>query len=332
MDKSGELPCFLVLRKNVRSSLLWLLRFSFCEDNGPMIMNTQQLFYLTEIQRTRSISQAAENLYMSQPNLSRVLRETEESLGFPIFQRTHRGVQPTEKGTAFLRHAKAILREAEFMERLGANYGTPNRLWLAIPRSWQYLALSQSFLSRLSGEEGLDVVIRECHPRQALELLGNSEVEIAIIRYATDYQAYFTEQAQARNLQLQLLDQTRYQLTLSRCSPLVQKAQLRQSDLESFTEILHRDIFHPGMKGRRCVRTTDRLAQLQLLQALTESYCWLEPLPASLLQEWGLVQRPIREGGQLYQNALAFRPQCAMSAPEEAFLDWIQKQGGITHG
>lgn len=33
-----------------------------------MVMNTQQLFYLTEIERTRSISQAAENLYMSQPN------------------------------------------------------------------------------------------------------------------------------------------------------------------------------------------------------------------------------------------------------------------------
>ena len=38
-------------------------------------MNIQQLEYLIEIERTRSISQAAANLYMGQPNLSRILRE-----------------------------------------------------------------------------------------------------------------------------------------------------------------------------------------------------------------------------------------------------------------
>ena len=50
-------------------------------------MNIQQLQYLIEIERTRSISQAAENLYMGQPNLSRILRDTEERVGFAIFER-----------------------------------------------------------------------------------------------------------------------------------------------------------------------------------------------------------------------------------------------------
>ena len=47
-----------------------------------MTLNTQQLLYLVEIERTRSISQAASNLYMGQPNLSRVLREMEAAVGF----------------------------------------------------------------------------------------------------------------------------------------------------------------------------------------------------------------------------------------------------------
>lgn len=41
-------------------------------------MNTQHFQYIVEIERTRSISQAAKNLYLSQPNLSRVLHELEE--------------------------------------------------------------------------------------------------------------------------------------------------------------------------------------------------------------------------------------------------------------
>ena len=35
-------------------------------------MNTQHLQYIIEIERTRSISQAAENLFLGQPNLSRI--------------------------------------------------------------------------------------------------------------------------------------------------------------------------------------------------------------------------------------------------------------------
>ena len=116
--------------------------FSFSESKPEkewgmnMIMNTQQLQYLIEIERTRSISQAAANLYMGQPNLSRVLRDIESSIGFPIFERTRKGVRPTEKGVIFLQHARNILREADFMERMGSAVAQPNRFWVCLPRSY----------------------------------------------------------------------------------------------------------------------------------------------------------------------------------------------------
>ena len=73
-------------------------------------MNTQHLQYIIEIERTRSISQAAENLFIGQPNLSRILHDVEQMLGFRIFERSTRGVRPTTRGTIFLQHAKSILR------------------------------------------------------------------------------------------------------------------------------------------------------------------------------------------------------------------------------
>lgn len=288
-----------------------------------MIMNTQQLFYLTEIQRTRSISQAAENLYMSQPNLSRVLREMEENLGFAIFQRTRRGVQPTQKGSVFLQHAKIILQEAEFMERLGPNHGPANRFRVCLPRSWQMLNLAREYLSGLPQEEPLEGAIRECHPRQALELLSNGEAEIALIRFGVEYSAYFSEQAQARGLSLTPLSQVAYRVVLAKNDPLSSRASLTKKDLEGYTEVLHRDIFHPGMRGNRSLYATDRLAQLQLLGALPRCYTLAEPLPEEVLNSAGLAQRPLGEGGPLYQNALVYKPQCTMSPLESGFLDWI---------
>lgn len=289
-----------------------------------MIMNTQQLFYLTEIERTRSISQAAENLYMSQPNLSRILRELEGGLGFAIFQRTRRGVQPTEKGALFLQHAKNILREAEFMERLGPNHSPASRFRICLPRSWTFLELTQRYISTLSPEAALDARIRECHPRQALELLGSCEAEIAVIRYAVEYQPYFEEQCSSKKLRLTPLDQVEYSLVLSRDDPLAWNTTISRKALENYTELLHRDVFHPGMKGRRSLTTVDRLAQLQLLRTLPQSFTWSEPLPPLLLQTAALVQLPCQEGGQLYRNALVCNPQCAMSEMEQDFSQWLR--------
>ena len=47
-------------------------------------MNTQFFRYMVEVERTGSITQASENLYMAQPNLSRIIKEVEDDLGFPI--------------------------------------------------------------------------------------------------------------------------------------------------------------------------------------------------------------------------------------------------------
>ena len=100
-----------------------------------MEFHTHQLHCLVEIERTRSVSQAAANLYMSQPNLSRILGETEKAVGFPIFERTRKGVRPTQKGVALLRHARNILREADFIQGLGPAGESPNRFRICLPRS-----------------------------------------------------------------------------------------------------------------------------------------------------------------------------------------------------
>ena len=68
-----------------------------------VFMKEERLRYLAEINRQHSISAAAKNLFLSQASLSSTLRETEKELGFPVFERTHTGVQPTQEGAEALR-------------------------------------------------------------------------------------------------------------------------------------------------------------------------------------------------------------------------------------
>ena len=116
-------------------------------------MNTQHLQYIIEIERTRSISQAAENLFIGQPNLSRILHDVEQMLGFRIFERSTRGVRPTTRGTIFLQHAKSILRETEAIEALGPKRAVANRLRVCIPRSAAMLDLTAQYLAGLPQAE-----------------------------------------------------------------------------------------------------------------------------------------------------------------------------------
>lgn len=51
-------------------------------------MNLQHLKYVVEVEKTGSITQAAQNLYMGQPNLSKAIRELEKNLGIVLFKRT----------------------------------------------------------------------------------------------------------------------------------------------------------------------------------------------------------------------------------------------------
>ena len=80
-------------------------------------MNLLQLKYVAEVAKTKSINKAAENLYMNQPNLSRAIRELEESLGIEIFHRTTKGIIITEKGAEFLCDAEKILNQVDELEK-----------------------------------------------------------------------------------------------------------------------------------------------------------------------------------------------------------------------
>ena len=59
-------------------------------------MRLEQLQYLVEISNSKSISIASENLYISQPALSRAVKNLEEELGVTLLFRTVDGVRLTD--------------------------------------------------------------------------------------------------------------------------------------------------------------------------------------------------------------------------------------------
>lgn len=72
-------------------------------------MDLKYLQYALAVARCGSVTRAAQELYLAQPNLSRAIGEFEQSLGFSLFIRTRQGMQPTPQGKRFLTEAEKLL-------------------------------------------------------------------------------------------------------------------------------------------------------------------------------------------------------------------------------
>ena len=76
-------------------------------------MTLNQLRYFQAVARLQNFRAAAEQLYISQPSLSRSIDSLEDELGVVLFERAGRGIALTGSGRLFLEYANRILEECD---------------------------------------------------------------------------------------------------------------------------------------------------------------------------------------------------------------------------
>lgn len=82
------------------------------------MIELKQLQFFSVCAREGSFSKASEVLYTTQPNVSRVIRDMEKELGFPLFQRRGRGIVLTRDGERVNRFAERILRSVDMLDAM----------------------------------------------------------------------------------------------------------------------------------------------------------------------------------------------------------------------
>lgn len=77
-------------------------------------MELRHLRYFVAVAEMENVSRAAmQRLHVSQPSLSRQIRDLEDEIGVQLLERTAKSVKLTEAGRAFLDEARAILKKAD---------------------------------------------------------------------------------------------------------------------------------------------------------------------------------------------------------------------------
>lgn len=165
-------------------------------------MKLEQIVYALEIARCGSISKAAKNLLLTQPNLSSSIKNLEDDIGFKIFQRLPRGVSVTTKGTQFLEYAESICKDLENINAIGSNSNslTPINFSLST-QSFSYimdnfLALHSNYNSNITNFK-----IKHSHYFEVLDDVVRKQADIGIISISNEHMDLWNKLFKSKNIE-----------------------------------------------------------------------------------------------------------------------------------
>src|SRR6201984_2926282 len=88
-------------------------------------MELRHLRYFVAVAEEQNVSRAAKRLHVSQPPLSRQIRDLETEMGVALFERSVKAIRLTEAGKIFLFEAHAALQRAEDAVALAKSVANP---------------------------------------------------------------------------------------------------------------------------------------------------------------------------------------------------------------
>lgn len=197
-------------------------------------MTLQQLKYITKIVEFGSITEAAKQLFVTQPSLSSAVKELENELGIEIFSRSAKGITLTVDGAEFLSYARQVVEQAELLEQryIGKK---PSRQLCSI--STQHYAFSVNAFVELVKEshtEEYEFTLRETRTYDIIQDVKNMRSEIGILYLNRFNEKVLSKLLKENRLEFHPLFDAEPHVFVSSTNPLSAKESVTLEDLEDY--------------------------------------------------------------------------------------------------
>lgn len=300
-------------------------------------MNITHLRYAVEIERSKYLKKAAENLYIAQPNLSRALKELEDSLGITIFKRTASGMLVTPEGEEFLERAKALLRQIDEMEEFYSP-GMPQKQSFSIsgPRA-SYISFAFSrFADKVDKTLPFELFYRETNSMRVISNMVNADYRLGILRFAEHFERYFMEMLEDKNLSFELIAEFNYRLLMHKSHPLADRENITFDELSKYTEIAHADPYVPSLSYsvvrkeelpdniKKRIFVFERASQFELLGSIKGTFMWVSPMSQEMLDSYGFVQKNCDINKKIYKDILIYKKDYKLTRLDKMFIEELQ--------
>lgn len=200
-------------------------------------MTFQQLKYLVEIFQCGSITGAAQKLFISQPSLSKSVRDLETELGITIFERSRTGVSCTAEGMEVLEYANSILEQTVSMKAHFASRAESEMLRLSISAQ-HYIFLTDAIIDfvnqSVARTERFSVTFRECTTSQVIEDVISRRSMVGILYVSESTRSFMLQLLRKNELEFHQLGLFSSHVYLRKGHPLSGKAVLTEAELRPY--------------------------------------------------------------------------------------------------
>lgn len=265
-------------------------------------MTIDQLRYAVLVSKTGSITEAARQLFISQPSLSASLHALETEIGIRIFHRTNRGVTVTGEGEKFLGYARQVIDE---MDLIAEQYLGGNEVWHRFCVSTQHYSFAVKAFSELIrrfGGSSYEFRIRETRTYEIIEDVAQLRSSVGILFWNPFNRSALHRVLLDHDLVFHPLFTASPHVFVGRYSPLAEKQSLKMEDLDPYPRLSYEQGEHNSFffseeiqSTRHCSRdicVSDRATLFNLLIGL-DGYTICSGVLNTDLNGSDIVSRPL---------------------------------------
>ena len=241
-------------------------------------MTLQQLKYVITVAETGTITEGANQLFISQPSLTNAIHELEKEMNIVIFNRTNKGISLSKEGEVFLGYARQVLEQAAILEDKYKRNGGGKKQFCVSTQHYSFAVNAFVDLIKEYGQEEYDFSLRETQTYEILEDVARLRSEIGILFLNDFNEAVINKILKSYDLEFHLLFIAKPHVFISRSHPLASNKVITNEELEvypylSFEQGEHNSFYFSEeifseSERKKNIRVRDRATLFNLLIGL----------------------------------------------------------------
>lgn len=236
-------------------------------------MKLEHLRYVVEIARCGSINKAAQNLYLSQPNLSNSIRILEKEVGFQIFVRNSSGVKLTLEGEVLLESSQRILAEMDKIKNIPSLFQTYNDLSITSTYSYLFMQIFLAYQRKFPVQNIRDS-FKETGLKQTFADLVTQKYRVCIFYCFQSRRVYHQKRADQYNLDMILLyESVPIEVLVSTYSPFATEKALTFEEIKKHHLIVYEDFDYEDWLGMLHIPKNQQVTKIFDRSGLKETIC-----------------------------------------------------------
>lgn len=197
-------------------------------------MTLQQLKYIVTAAECGTISEAAKQLFISQPSLTNAIKEIEEEMQISIFHRTNKGITVSNEGDEFLAYARQVLEQANLLEEKYKNTKKQSPRFSVSSQHYSFAVNAFVDVIRTFDRDHYDFTLRETQTYEIIEDVSHLKSEVGILYLSNKNREIIKKFIKQNNLVFQPLFTAKPHVFISSSHPLAHKKELTLDDLENY--------------------------------------------------------------------------------------------------